>query len=193
MMYERKSKFQYNNAGYVMLALVIEKITGLTFDGYLKEKIFIPCKMRDTGYYELDCLPQKCAHHYIYDETRKRYRTNIFSVDAKGTGAGGAYTTIKDIQRFWQELLSYRLLSYPMTKSMMMNHSGKADCYGYGLWLKKQGDHYLPYFQGSDPGVSFISSCDEDTKTVITLISNYGDNVWQLNKAIASALKQDGQ
>lgn len=191
MMYERKRKFQYNNAGYVLLALIMEKITGLAFDLYLKEKIFLPCNMRNTGYYELDCLPEKCANHYIYDANRNCYRTNIFSVDAKGTGAGGAFTTIKDIQLFWQGLLSHQLLSYPMTKSMMTNHSGEANCYGYGLWLKKQGEDYLPYFQGSDPGVSFISSYDKEKKIVITLISNYGDDVWKLHKAIASALKQN--
>nr|WP_082029291.1 serine hydrolase domain-containing protein [Beduini massiliensis] len=189
MMYERKSKFQYNNAGYVLLALIIEKITGAAFDQYLKEKIFIPCGMTCTGYYELDCLPPKCAYHYIFDTDRNGYRTNIFSVDAKGTGAGGAFTTVKDIQLFWQGLLSYQLLSQTMIKSMMTNHSGEADCYGYGIWLKKQGSHYLPYFQGSDPGVSFISSCDKEKKTVITLISNYGDNVWNLHKAIVLALK----
>ena len=45
--------------------------------------------MDETGYYELDRLPAKCANNYIYCDDTKDYRTNIFSVDAKGTGAGG--------------------------------------------------------------------------------------------------------
>ncbi len=50
MMYPRGSKFQYNNTGFVILALIIEKITGSKFDEYLAENIFSPCGMTSTGY-----------------------------------------------------------------------------------------------------------------------------------------------
>jgi hypothetical protein len=53
--------------------------------------------MTNTGYYELDRLPAKCANAYIYDGNRKEYYTNIYSVDVKGTGAGGGFTTVIDI------------------------------------------------------------------------------------------------
>ena len=89
MMYPKGQKFQYNNTGYVLLAMMIEKITGMYFDQYLKENVFDICGMKSTGYYELDRLPAKCANNYIYCDDTKDYRTNIFSVDAKGTGAGG--------------------------------------------------------------------------------------------------------
>lgn len=180
MLYPRGSKFQYNNTGFVVLALIIEKIAGMEFDKYLADNIFVPCEMRHTAYYELDMLPEKCAINYIYDEKRGGYRTNIFSVDAKGTGAGGAYTTIADIQSFWQGLLSHKLLSESMTKNMLSNHSGEKDCYGYGIWLRNTKDDFTPYFQGCDPGVSFISAYTVQTGLMVTLVSNYGDNVWNL-------------
>lgn len=184
MMYPRGSKFQYNNTGFVVLALIIEKITGMEFDKYLTDNVFIPCEMHNTGYYELDMLPAKCASNYIYDERRGAYRTNIFSVDAKGTGAGGAFTTVADIESFWNCLLSYQLLSESVTKNMISNHSGKSECYGYGIWLRKTKDHFVPYFQGNDPGVSFITSYDISKQLMVVLISNYGDNVWELLKDI---------
>lgn len=181
MMYPHGSRFKYNNTGFVVLAMIIEKITGKDFDMYLKESIFIPCKMHSTCYYELDRLPAKCASNYIYDEIRSEYRTNIYCVDAKGTGAGGAFTTVNDIKLFWDNLLNYRLLSLDMTENMLKNHSNEEECYGYGIWLQKIESKYIPYFQGSDPGVSFISSYNKDKKLLITLISNYGDNVWQIH------------
>ena len=61
MMYPRGSKFQYNNTGFVVLALIIERVTGSAFDEYINENIFKPCKMSGSGYYELDRLPAKCA------------------------------------------------------------------------------------------------------------------------------------
>ena len=54
MMYPKGEKFQYNNSGYVLLALIIEKVAGMDFDWYLKENIFDICGMESTGYYELD-------------------------------------------------------------------------------------------------------------------------------------------
>ena len=83
MMYPKGEKFQYNNSGYVLLAMIIEKVTGMYFDQYLKKNIFDVCGMESTGYYELDKLPAKCANSYIYCADTDDYRTNIFSVDAK--------------------------------------------------------------------------------------------------------------
>ncbi len=85
MMYPKGERFQYNNSGYVLLAAIIEKVTGMDFDRYLQINIFDKCKMEATGYYELDRLPAKCANNYIFCADTEDYRTNIFSVDAKGT------------------------------------------------------------------------------------------------------------
>lgn len=184
MTYPPGSKFQYNNTGFVVLAMIIEKISGMEFDKYLKDYIFIPCGMHSTGYYELDRLPAKCAINYIYNEKSNDYRTNIFSVDAKGTGAGGAFTTVGDIRLFWEYLMSYKLISPSMTENMILNHSGKEECYGYGIWLKKAKDGFIPYIQGRDPGVSFISSYDIQKQLLVVLVSNFGDDVWTLLRDI---------
>ena len=53
--------------------------------------------MHDTGYLELDCLPARTANAYIYDEEHDEYYTNIYNIDAKGTGAGGVFMTVLDI------------------------------------------------------------------------------------------------
>lgn len=185
MLYPRGTKFLYNNMGYVLLALVIEKITGMVFDEYLQKSIFIPCGMDSTGYFALDMLPSRCANHYIYDEKRGGWRTNIFSVDAKGTGAGGAYSTVGDINRFWDALLGNRLLSDAITAKMLENHSGSENCYGWGIWRDGNDGHHI---EGCDPGVSFISYQDARENLRITLVSNYGDNVWSLMREIRRIL-----
>lgn len=186
MMYPRGSKFQYNNTGFVVLGLIIEAITHQPFDAYLKNQVFKRAHMSSTGYYELDCLPANCANHYLYDEARNRYVTNIYSVDVKGSGAGGAFTTADDIEAFWQALLNYDLLSKEMTNDMLSIQTSQGqDTYGYGIWLL---DGTLPYFCGSDPGVSFISSYDKNTNTLVTLFSNFSDDVWTLHREIREKL-----
>ncbi len=187
MMYPAGTRFQYNNSGYVMLALIMEKVTGQPFDEYLQRAVFDPCGMARTGYYELDRLPAGCSDSYIFDSGNQGWRTNIFSVDAKGTGAGGAFVTVDDILRFWEHLLGGDLISRNMRTEMLRVHS--QDCqgksrYGYGVWLRKENGRVTPFFQGCDPGVSFMSEYDPDTDTMAVAVSNYGDDVWDVMRRI---------
>ena len=194
MMYPKGEKFQYNNSGYVLLAMIIEKVTGMDFDEYLKANIFDVCGMESTGYFELDRLPSRCANHYIYCADTNDYRTNIFSVDAKGTGAGGAFITVRDIVNFWIGLAEGKLISKAMVSDMLSKRSGdgadkEEGYYGYGVWIiDNPGGKDLPYFQGCDPGVSFISEYNRDKGIISVLVSNYGDNVWAEMRKIREML-----
>lgn len=158
-MYPAGDRFQYNNTGFVVLGLIIEKVTDQLFDKYLQKNIFEPCGMIDTGYHELDRLTKNCANSYIYDEKREEYYTNIYSVDVKGTGSGGAFTTVLDINKFWLKLLDGEHISLKMLEQMFSVQSrSNSEYYGYGIWLDKIKDNiYSPHFEGRDPGVSFIS------------------------------------
>lgn len=181
MMYPKGEKFQYNNSGYVLLASIIEKISGMYFDEYLQKNIFKPCKMYSTGYFELDKLPAKCANNYIYCENTKDFRTNIFSIDVKGTGAGGAFITVNDIINFWKNLIDGKLISKEMVSQMFTKQSGSSDdgFYGYGIWIiDNPNENDFVFFQGCDPGVSFISEYNPNNKMISVLVSNFGDNVW---------------
>lgn len=196
MMYPKGEKFQYNNSGYVLLAMIIEKVTGVYFDQYLQTNIFQPCNMKSTGYYELDKLPSRCANNYIYCPDTRDFRTNIFSVDVKGTGAGGAFITVTDIVRFWTELLKGNLISKELVSKMLSKQSGdgmdaEEGYYGYGVWIiDNPGGEDFAYFQGSDPGVSFISEYNPNNKMISVLVSNYGDNVWKEMRRIREVFYQ---
>lgn len=182
MMYPRGERFQYNNTGYVILAAIIEKISGVTFDHYIQKQIFDVSNMCDSGYYELDKLPKNSASNYIYINSEKTYKTNIFSVDAKGTGAGGAFVSVLDIIKFWDALNSNKLLSKEMTKNMLSIHSGNQEegYYGLGVWIYvDQSGNLIPSFQGMDPGVSFFTEFNYNQNICSILVSNYGDNVWK--------------
>lgn len=178
----------------MLLALIIETVTGMEFDQYLKANVFDVCGMESTGYYELDRLPAKCANHYIRCADKKSYRTNIYSTDVKGTGAGGAFVTVKDIIRFWNGLLEGKLLSKGLVSEILRKQSGDGSdpeegYYGYGMWIidNPKGEDFA-YFQGLDPGVSFLSEYNPNNGMISVLISNYGDNVWREMRKIREVL-----
>ena len=150
--------------------------------------------MKSTGYYELDRLPAKCANNYIYYAETNDFRTNIFSVDAKGTGAGGAFISVKDITNFWKGLLEGKLISKQLVSKMLSKQSGdgidaEEGYFGNGVWLidNPDGKDYA-YFQGCDPGVSFISEYNPNNGIISVLVSNYGDNDWKEMRKIRENL-----
>ena len=184
MMYRRGERFQYNNTGYILLAGIIERIAKTDFDKYLKQKVFDVCGMSSTGYFELDRLPAKCANSYIRCSDSDDYRTNIYSVGAKGTGDGGAFVTAGDIVKFWKGLIGHKLLSEKMVSAMFSKQSGdgkdpEEGYYGYGVWIidNPDGQDYV-YMQGIDDGVSAISEYNPNNGMITVMLSNYGDNVW---------------
>jgi len=185
MMYSLGEKFQYNNTGYTVLAMIIEKITGMDFDQYLATLIFEPCGMKSTGYYELDRLPANCATAYIYDKVRGEHFTNIYSTNAKSDGAGGVYTTVDDVERFWKHFLAGDIVSLETVKAMTSAQATDedGDGYGFGFWL--DGD--VPFFQGCDPGISFMTRRQNNGLLTI-IISNFCNNVWKINNNIEDAL-----
>ncbi|MGX7351960.1 beta-lactamase [Enterococcus canis] len=189
---KRRGEFIYNNAGYVLLADIIEKITNCHFDQVLKDMVFDKLHMSNTGYFELDNLPANTAIGYIKEQGEKP-RSNIYSIDCKGTGAGGCYTTVMDICNFWDGLFSYEILSEKSISEMIKKHVGnEKEHYGLGIWLANSTkNHTHIYIEGCDPGVSCISLFNPLEKDIYTVFSNYEDNVWELARNYLAGKKNN--
>jgi len=117
------------------------------------------------------------------------YYTNIYCSGAKGTGDGGAYTTVSDIERFWRNLFDGNIVSKDMLREMTAPQV-QTNCFGYGLWLQKISGRYFPHFEGCEDGISFMSTYDETDDLLITFISNK-DNVWKLRRDILQEFYDD--
>lgn len=57
-MFQPGGRFHYNNAGYILLGLIVEELIGLEFTEYMDKNIFLPCKMKNSGYFSMDQLPE---------------------------------------------------------------------------------------------------------------------------------------
>ncbi|MBD2869428.1 serine hydrolase domain-containing protein [Paenibacillus arenilitoris] len=166
-------RFSYSNAGFIVLGLIVERLTGMTFQAYVEERIFRPCGMTDSGYFRMDDLPERTAFGYIDGESGAR--TNIYAVPVIGGPDGGAFTTVYDMDKFWQALLGNRLLSESMTKTMLTPHARYNENvrYGYGVWLSVIDNEIFKYYvTGSDPGVSMRSSVYPKSSLRIHLLAN---------------------
>ncbi|CAH2212487.1 serine hydrolase domain-containing protein [Tepidibacter aestuarii] len=175
MKFSPGEKFDYNNAGYILLGLIIEQQTGMKFQDYIQKNIFDVCNMDDSGYFSLDKLPERCAHGYIENEENNIWRTNVYSIPIIGGPDGGAFVTALDITKFWKALFDNRLLDKNTTEKLLTPQAESGDdCYyGFGVWVtKKEGKIYKYCIMGRDPGVSFRSSIYIDNNIQVNVLGN---------------------
>ncbi|KMN44277.1 serine hydrolase domain-containing protein [Bacillus sp. LK2] len=177
MMFTPGSKFHYNNAGFIILGLIIEQQTGLEFTEYIKKNIFMPIGMNDSGYFSLDKLPTHTALGYIKDGNNEKWRTNTYSIPIKGGADGGAYITAPDMLKFWEALFNNEILNREYTKLLLTPHIlvNDSQSYGYGIWIEKKQNNIIKYHvMGYDPGVSFRSAVYPDLGITLVIPSNKG-------------------
>ncbi|TVR97203.1 MAG: class A beta-lactamase-related serine hydrolase [Trueperaceae bacterium] len=133
----------YNNAGYVLLGLVVEHVTGTPFTQFVQRHVFDACGMASSGFFAMDRLPGGTAYGYA-PAGDGAWRTNVYSVPIVGGPDGGAYTTAHDLVRLWDALLGGRLLREPTLQHMLTPHwrtdpNDDEGQYGCGIWITRRG------------------------------------------------------
>ncbi|MFK3957959.1 serine hydrolase domain-containing protein [Guptibacillus hwajinpoensis] len=190
MVAEPGKTFHYNNAAYIVLGLIIEQQTGMAFQHYIKENIFDPVGMKDSGYFSLDRLPQNTALGYIEDDDGS-WRTNTYAIPIVGGSDGGAYVTAPDMVKFWEALLDFRLLNESLTGQLLSPHVDVKDwvSYGYGVWINARKGRIVKYHvMGYDPGVSFHSAYYPESGYNMAVPSNHSDGAFDVMKEIEERL-----
>lgn len=184
MMFEPGARFHYNNAGFIALGLVVEKLTGHPVTDTIEERVFALAGMERSGYFRLDQLPAETANGYIEEETG--WRTNQYALPIKGGADGGAFVTAADMTLFWEKLMAYELLGEKMTRALLTPYAeGEDGKYGYGIWIEEQGDKVVKYHvMGYDPGVSFHSGFYPASGTVLTVASNESAGAYDVTELI---------
>ncbi|WP_340024545.1 serine hydrolase [Paenibacillus sp. FSL K6-1096] len=179
-------RFHYNNAGYILLALLIEAISGKTFTKYVEQHIFQPCGMKDSGYFALDALPAHTAQGYIDGDSGQKI-SNIYSIPVVGGGDGGAYVTAADMHKLWSGLLEHKLLTPAVTDLLLTPHIHEREdsFYGYGVWIQVRGPKIHKYhIMGYDPGISFHSACYPGSGLTCTAICNQSNGAYRMMAAV---------
>jgi CubicO group peptidase (beta-lactamase class C family) len=171
-------RFAYNNAGYVVLALLAERASGRPFTDLAEEHVLAPAGMSATAYLRSDALPGDAATGYLADG-----RSNVFHLPVVGNGDGGAYSTARDLRVFWAALLGGRLLPPDTVHELVRpRHGPPEDRYGAGFWVRPSGAVAL---EGGDAGVSFRSVHHPASGLTHTVLSNTLDGAWALSRRLA--------
>jgi CubicO group peptidase (beta-lactamase class C family) len=144
-------KYSYSNTGYVLLGLVIEKLSGRPYGDFLRDRIFKPLGMTDTGVDRRNLVLKHRANNYGLskgDFVHAQY-IDLSQVYA----AGSLYSTVEDLLKWDTALYTDKILPQ---KSLEKMWTAVKDNYGYGWLIRKRDDRKQILHTGGLPGCQTI-------------------------------------
>jgi CubicO group peptidase (beta-lactamase class C family) len=181
------TRWAYSNTGYLVLGAVIEKVTGMSYQDYVREHIFQRAGMLSTDNFDVDLVVPNLAvgYHKEFPGDGIRFHKSTFVGYIRGEPFGGACSTAGDLLQFANALRNDRLVGSQYRKLLLSAKPalGSPD-YGYGFEVDRQTG--TVGHGGRFPGVStFLSMFPEAGYTAVVL-SNYSDTSLVVIKKIRS-------
>jgi CubicO group peptidase (beta-lactamase class C family) len=157
LLFEPGTNRQYSNGGYIVLGLIIEKVSGQTYFDYVRDHIYKIAGMENTTHLETDVPTENVASGYTHnwdenDHPSEPRRNNIYIRPARGSSAGGGYSTVDDLLKLVVALKRNKLLA-PKT-SEEINQAGIA-------------------IAGGAPGINAQVETNPEIDYVVIVLSNY--------------------
>lgn len=171
------ARFGYCNGGFVVLALLAERASGVGYHDLVRDRVLRPAGLTRTEFLRGDELPGDAAVGYLPVDGVDR--SNIFHLPVLATGDGGIHTTAADISTFWRALFAGDIVdSVAEVVRPRVDVPEGPRRYGLGFWLHESTDTVI--LIGGDAGVSFKSTHDPHTGTTRTVVSNTSPGAWPI-------------
>jgi CubicO group peptidase (beta-lactamase class C family) len=170
-------KYEYSNSGYVLLALLIERVTGERFHDFLQRRVLDPLGLQDTGGDgQRAIIPRRVAGYTHVPGQHGTHRNAAYVDMSIPTGGGSLYSTSRDLLRWQQALFDGRLLPAAAVQRMTTAHvtTFGSNGYGYGLFIGKQNGRLRIAHPGSIHGFMAVVIHFPETRVTVVVLSNVG-------------------
>jgi CubicO group peptidase (beta-lactamase class C family) len=169
--FEPGAKYSYSNSDYVLLGYLIEKLSGQTYEKFLRENILTPLGMKDSGYDSNTAIIEHRASGYS--------RTRAGPVNAGYVnmtvphGAGGLYSTTLDLLKWEQGLFGGKLLE---PESLAKMTTPFKENYAFGLIIQTTDGRKNIWHNGGIQGFNASLGYYPDSKITVAVLSNLNGN-----------------
>jgi D-alanyl-D-alanine carboxypeptidase len=183
------SRWAYSNYGFVLLGVVVERVTGGSYYDYVQTHVYEPAGMTGTGSQpEAEVVPNRAVGYMKRDgpapgpgqrprpaSSSAPWRTSTETLPYRGTSAGGGYSTVTDLVRFADALMTHKLLTAEYTTLLV---TGKVDTptpgskYAYGFQDSTAGGVRAVGHSGGAPGQNGELIIHPDSGYTIAVLSN---------------------
>jgi D-alanyl-D-alanine carboxypeptidase len=172
--FEPGSRWEYSNYGFLMLGVVVERVSGKSYYDYVSENVYKPAGMTST-----DSLPedQNVADRSVgYTQFGGNgLQRNTDTLPYRGTSAGGGYCTVEDFLRFANALTNHKLLNAQNTELLTTGKvdTPRGDKYAFGFMDNGEGTAMRHFGHGGGaPGMNGDLQIFPQTGYVIVVLSN---------------------
>ncbi len=168
------SKFEYSNYGFILLGVVIEKVSGESYYNYVRDRIYATAGMAETASEPEDIAVPNRSVGYMAAPNRD-WQPNTDTLPYRGTSAGGGYSTVGDLLKFANALAAHKLLNAKYTDMMTtgkvaMGPSGIK--YGFGFGDRVINGTRCFGHNGGAPGMNGDLEICPGSGYVIAVLSN---------------------
>ena len=186
---EPGSKFDYNNADYIVLGKLVEAVTGESFDVALAKRVLSPLALTDSGMLRQRDVVERLAPTYLRPGPDQPFINDLPVLVENWYAAGAMYSTVDDLSRFADALYGGRLLK-PETLAAMLTPG--LDEYGYGLWIWDQKGDGRPFraavrFGGIMGANGVLYRVLSDDLTIVILSNTNATDLGEFADRIAKA------
>jgi CubicO group peptidase (beta-lactamase class C family) len=165
--FEPGEKWQYSNSGYVLLGHLIEKITGESYEKFVRENIFTPLGMKDSGYDSNSAVILHRASGYVH--VGDGFENAGFIHMSVPHGAGALYSTTVDLLKWEQGLFGGKLLQAWSLQKMTTPFKSN---YAFGLSVETAGGHKVIHHGGGIEGFNTEVAYYPDDKLTVVVLGN---------------------
>ncbi|HEV3223561.1 MAG TPA: serine hydrolase domain-containing protein [Puia sp.] len=181
-------RFSYSNSGYVMLAMIVERVSGKPFNVFMKEFIFDPLGMKNT---------------LVFDKSKPVIKNRAFGFNKNGNlddyeiltaGDGGIYSTTHDLF-LWDQSLYHNKLVDSSTLAEAFHETklnrGSLSYYGFGWVIAREAKNKIVSHNGGMNGYRTMIYRDMKNHNSIIMLTNKGDaaDVETITRRILQILK----
>lgn len=191
LIFQPGEQFLYNNTNYILLGMILEKVSGETMEDYFNNHFFSPLGMKDTGIVYGENSANIATPYQGYIET---YEVDDKPLLAHAYGAGSVYSTVEDMYRWNEALEDEKILSKEAKEKLFEGHESMGGtlkyAYGWMIGEDEKGNFYN--HDGSTLGFTALSykHVNEDT-TIIILANKRLQDVYGISSALESILMGD--
>ncbi|HUI42912.1 MAG TPA: serine hydrolase domain-containing protein, partial [Terriglobia bacterium] len=173
--FEPGSKFSYSNSGYFVLGAILEQVTGEPYERLLREGIFDPLGMKDTGYDHWEAiLPRRAVG---YEKSLGGYATAPYLDMSIPFSAGSLYSTVEDLYRWDQALYTERLITAKSREMIFTPYLGN---YAFGWVVRRQpvgpagAQRVVIGHEGGINGFNTLITRIPEDRHLVVLLNNTG-------------------
>lgn len=164
--------FRYNNSGYYLLGLIIEKVTGKSYEQNIRDLVFTPLQMEHSLFDFSHSADTNIAKGYQSISNKSQVEATAWRWDSTVTyAAGGIWSTTGDMYKWAQAIASKRIISATSWKAATTPH---LQHYGYGWVIDSAFGKKAITHGGGIPGfIAYLCYYPDEDVTII-LLNNYG-------------------